>query len=65
MGLLTILVKKEVFENYSFNRNYNIIGDFDFVIKLSLDSKFVGIDKPLARYRRQQKSFKDKFFLIC
>ena len=64
VGLLTILVKKEVFENYSFNRNYNIIGDFDFVIKLSLDSKFVGIDKPLARYRRHNKNLSKTNFSL-
>ena len=61
VGLLTILVKKEVFINNAFNPNYNIIGDFDFVLKLSLNSKFAGVDKPLARYRRHNKNFSEKY----
>ena len=64
MGLLTILVKKDVFINNSFNPNYNIIGDFDFVLRLSLNSKFAGVDEPLARYRRHNKNFSEKYLSI-
>ena len=57
VGLLTILVKRDLFKNNHFNHNYNIIGDFDFVLKLSLNTKFAYIDEPLARYRRHNKNF--------
>ena len=57
VGLLTILVKRELFKDNHFNPNYNIIGDFDFVLKLSLSTKFAYIDEPLARYRRHNKNF--------
>ena len=57
VGLLTILVKKELFKNNHFNPTYNIIGDFDFVLKLSLSTKFAYIDEPLAKYRRHNKNF--------
>lgn len=56
IGLLTILVKRDLFKNNYFNPNYNIIGDFDFVLKLSLSTKFACIDEPLARYRRHSKN---------
>ena len=51
VGLLTILVKKEIFKKINFNEKYNIIGDFDFIIKLSIDTKFFCVQEPLAFYR--------------
>ena len=30
IGVLTVMIKKEIFNNQMFNNNYNIIGDFDF-----------------------------------
>ena len=57
IGLLTILVKRDLFRDHHFNPNYNIIGDYDFVLKLSLNTKFACIDEPLARYRRHNKNF--------
>ena len=34
-----------------FNSNYNIIGDFDFFLNLSIKENFYCIQKPLAYYR--------------
>lgn len=51
IGILTVLVKKDLFNNLRFNPSYNIIGDFDFFIRASIDNKILSIQKPLAMYR--------------
>ena len=56
VGLLTILVKKEIFKKTNFNEKYNIIGDFDFVIKLSVNTKFFCVQEPLAFYRIHEEN---------
>ena len=45
------MIDKNVFRKYRFNGNYNIIGDFDFFIKISQNYKFGCIQLPLASYR--------------
>jgi glycosyltransferase involved in cell wall biosynthesis len=57
IGILTIMIKKDIFQKYKFNPKYEIIGDFDFFIKLSLKYKFYAIQKPLAYYRVHEKNF--------
>ena len=39
VGLVTVSLKKEIFEEYSFNNNFDIIGDFDLIIRLSEKKK--------------------------
>ena len=51
LGLLTVMIKREVFKKYRFNNKYNIIGDFDLFMKISLKSKFLSDNSPLAYYR--------------
>ena len=53
MGIITVIFRKELLKifNLSFNPKYNIIGDFDFNIKLSQKVKCSCIQKPLAFYR--------------
>ena len=36
IGILTVMASKDIFKKKKFNKNYNIIGDFDFFINLSL-----------------------------
>ena len=59
VGILTMIVDKQVFEEFSFNPKYSIIGDFDFVLKLSIKSKFACVDEPLAYHRKHEKNFSD------
>tara|TARA_B100000787_G_C16199329_1_gene303765 strand:+ start:12917 stop:13810 length:894 start_codon:yes stop_codon:yes gene_type:complete len=56
VGLPTIVVRKEVFDDvkYPFNQRYNIIGDFDMVIRTALNWKLVGIQEPCATYRSHE-----------
>ena len=60
IGILTVLIKKEVFNNISFNPVLNILGDFDFFIKLSLKYNIGSIQKPLATYRVHSNNYSKK-----
>ena len=47
VGLVTVLIKKNNFNFMKFNSNYNIIGDFDFFIKISKKIKIGCIQKAI------------------
>ena len=51
IGILTLLIEKKIFIHYKFNKKYNIIGDFDLLMKLSTKYNIGAIQKPLATYR--------------
>jgi glycosyltransferase involved in cell wall biosynthesis len=50
-GILTALCKKKIFQTKQFIGKYEIIGDFDFFVDVSLSSFFGCIKEPLAYYR--------------
>ena len=58
IGLLTIMINRNVFseDGYKFNSSYEIIGDFELMMKLSLKYEFDSINKPLAIYRLHDKN---------
>ena len=60
IGILTVLVKKEIFKKIKFNTSYDIIGDFDFFIKASLKHEIFSIQKPLATYRVHYENLSSK-----
>jgi glycosyltransferase involved in cell wall biosynthesis len=64
VGLLTTVVKKEVFKKDIFNHKLNIIGDFEFIIKLSKKAKFGCVQEPLAYYRHHENNFSQKYLDI-
>ena len=51
MPILTTMLRKKIFYKYSFDKTYNIIGDFDLFVRLSLKEKIFSIQEPLAFYR--------------
>ena len=51
LPILTVLIKKKAFRYKKFNKNYDIIGDFDFFVNLSLKSVIGCAQEPLAHYR--------------
>ena len=57
LGILSVFINKKLFKNNKFDKKYNIIGDFDFFIRLSLKEKFYCINKPLAIYRNHDTNF--------
>jgi len=60
VGILTIMIRRNVFKKFKFNINYEIIGDFDLFIRLSLKYTFHAIQKPLAYYRIHKNNFTKK-----
>lgn len=53
-----LIVKKEILEKEKyFNENYNIIGDYDLIMRISKYSNAKGFDQPLINYRVHEKNF--------
>ena len=58
IGISTILLRKTAFDSVSgFDGQYNIIGDFDLVVKLSINWKFYCSQEPLTYYRIHDSNF--------
>ena len=53
VGFLTAIIKRRVFRKFLpfFNTRYNIIHDFDLMIRISIEWKFSCVQFPLASYR--------------
>ena len=60
LGILSVMISKKIFKKKRFNKRYNIIGDFDFFINLSLKENFYCIPKPLAYYRNHENNYSKK-----
>ena len=63
LGILSVMMSKNFFRNKKFNSNYNIIGDFDFFLNLSIEENFHCIQKPLAYYRIHGRNFSKNYSL--
>ncbi len=57
VGISAVLIKKEIFKKIKFDPNYQIIGDFDFFIRLSTKYNFFSIQKAYTVYRVSKESF--------
>lgn len=75
VGILTSIIRKSILKKskISFNRKYDIIGDFDFFLRLSKKYKFKFIQDPVATYRihdqnlsflKKSKQIKEFFYWI-
>ena len=51
IGILTVCLRRSLIEKYKFNIRYNIIGDFDFFLRISCLHKIGCIQEALATYR--------------
>lgn len=60
VSLLTIFIKKKIFLKESFNKKYNIIGDFDFITRISDKINFACVQEPLAYYRIHENNYSTK-----
>ena len=58
VGILTSLIKKSLLKKskVNFDNKYDIIGDYDFFIRLSKKYKFRFIKEPVATYRIHQQN---------
>ena len=57
IGILTVIMEKNFFKKKLFDKKYNIIGDFDFFLKLSQKYKINCIQEPLAIYRIHDSNY--------
>ena len=53
----TIIIKKRIAKLYKFNQNYNIIGDFDFILRVSERFKAKAFNDLLVTIRIHQNNF--------
>ena len=60
MPILSVMIKKNIFNQIKFDGRYTIIGDFDFFIRLSLIKKIAVIQEPLAYYRYHDSNLTTK-----
>ena len=53
VGLLTIVIRREAYEEMSesFNPKYHVIGDFDLAIRMSVNWEFECVQSPVAHFR--------------
>ena len=58
VGILTTLIKKSLLKKskVNFDNKYDIIGDYDFFIRLSKKYKFQFIKEPVATYRIHERN---------
>ena len=58
VGIVTVLLKRQAYDSvFGFNNKYNIIGDFDLIMRLSTKCEFDCIQEPLAHYRIHEENF--------
>jgi glycosyltransferase involved in cell wall biosynthesis len=62
VGICTVIMRKDIFKKNKemFNKDYNIIGDFDLFTRISKKIHFASIDLPLSIYRVHNKSLSRK-----
>ena len=62
IGILTVMIRSKIFNLYKFffNKNYEIIGDFDLFFRLSQKFQFQCINKPLAIYHLHKNNLSKK-----
>ena len=57
LGIVSVFLEKKIFDSFSFNKKYEIIGDFDFFINLSKKYEFGCVNEPLAVYRWHEENY--------
>ena len=57
VGILTLFISRNIFKKYKFNEKFNVIGDFDLIIRLSNKFKIISHQKSLANYRMHKSNY--------
>jgi glycosyltransferase involved in cell wall biosynthesis len=60
VGILAVMIKKSIFNKYKFNKKFNLIGDFDFFIRVSLKHRFIALNHALSIYRFHKNNFTNR-----
>ncbi len=58
VGMSTLIMKKDSYFSleYGFDSRYEIIGDYDLILRLSKDNKLASLDEPYSYYRWHGKN---------
>jgi glycosyltransferase involved in cell wall biosynthesis len=56
IGFLTTIFRRTVFDKYKFNSRYNIIGDFDFILRVLSKKNFLFVNQNLCFYRKHDNN---------
>tara|TARA_B100001250_G_scaffold395317_1_gene400089 strand:+ start:115 stop:903 length:789 start_codon:yes stop_codon:yes gene_type:complete len=57
IGILTVLIERSLLINNKFKTKYNIIGDFDLFLRISLSKNIAYMKNPLATYRIHENNY--------
>jgi glycosyltransferase involved in cell wall biosynthesis len=59
LAIGTVILRKSIFQKNkkNFDKDFNIIGDFDFFMRISKNTHFAAVQDPLLVYRIHKKSF--------
>ena len=50
----SVIIKKDILKNYKFNSEYNIIGDYDLILRIA--EKFEnGFSEKILKYKNSQR----------
>jgi glycosyltransferase involved in cell wall biosynthesis len=60
VGIITVCLNRDIFQNYSFDKKFDIIGDFDLILRLSETKKIGYIHDALAIYRLHESNLSKK-----
>lgn len=60
ISILTLFIKKDIFKKFRFDKKYNIIGDFDLILKLSKKYNIIALQKSLVIYRIHSNNYSEK-----
>ena len=60
IGIVTVCLERKIFKKYKFNNKYNIIGDFEFFLKISKKYNFGYQKDSLACYRIHKNNYSIK-----
>lgn len=63
IGILTVMIKRDLFYKQKFNNKFDIIGDFDLFIKLSTKYIIGSIQTPLGYYRIHSDNYSHRYGL--
>ncbi len=62
IGMSSLIFRKKTYLEleYGFNSKYEIVGDYDLVLRMSLNNEFASIQEPLSYYRWHEQNLSHK-----
>lgn len=66
VGMSTLIIKKDLYDklSYGFNKSYEVIGDYDLVLRILKNSNILYIKEPLSYYRWHHSNLSNRKFRL-